>query len=286
MAPSGEVPDGGIHRPGPGGSPSRTDRRPAANADVGKLALGCQPHLAEVHAQGRSETDIEVDARARRGLSPCHHPRDPCRSRAIGLLLTAQPSPPSRPLPAQPPTSLERQPPGSCRQPPTGRVDHALTQSSRHPSRCPWARGDLTGSAPRRRNPLRERGFRRARPAGFEPATGGLEVRCSIQLSYGRSRLGRYRTAGGRPRALRPPVGREPAGARGDCGLRPLPRPRAPRRRAPCGAGSREPHPGGPADDSGPRPSCEGRGPRDQPVPGSASPGTWWCRCCAPRGAS
>ena len=31
-----------------------------------------------------------------------------------------------------------------------------------------------------------------ARPAGFEPATCGLEVRCSIQLSYGRRAFNTY----------------------------------------------------------------------------------------------
>src|SRR6476469_2871533 len=46
----------------------------------------------------------------------------------------------------------------------------------------------------------------KARPAGFEPATGGLEVLCSIQLSYERRKVERsvsgartHHTAAGRP---------------------------------------------------------------------------------------
>ena len=35
-----------------------------------------------------------------------------------------------------------------------------------------------------------------ARPAGLEPATPGLEGRCSIQLSYGRLIIGRVHVLG------------------------------------------------------------------------------------------
>ena len=46
--------------------------------------------------------------------------------------------------------------------------------------------GCLTNKGNRRENRCHLFDFM-VRPAGFEPAAYGLEVRCSIQLSYGRS---------------------------------------------------------------------------------------------------
>ena len=44
-------------------------------------------------------------------------------------------------------------------------------------------------------------GCRGALPAGFEPATYGLEIRCSIQLSYGRIKFDQIGSVPG-PRTL------------------------------------------------------------------------------------
>jgi hypothetical protein len=76
--------------------------------------------------------------------------------------------------------------------------------TARHGSRPPGPR--IASVRQKGRENTEKTVFSRARPAGFEPATCGLEVRCSIQLSYGRVGCIEWgaRDGGGLPSGNRP----------------------------------------------------------------------------------